>query len=869
MPPVTRPDIPPGPLRILFDRLHDLHHEAGWPSLRTIAREVGCSHVTVAAVFSEPRAPRWGLLELVVETLGGDVEAFRTLWIDATSEHSYAAPAEAATRSVPRELPADVVGFVGRRDAEAELDRMLDCGDTGVRIVSVSGAPGVGKTALAVHWAHRVSRRFPDGQLFVDLRGYDPGAPVTQAEALGGFLRSLGEEGTALPVTVAELAARYRTRMAGKRMLVVLDNASSVEQVRDLLPGTASCFVLVTSRDTLPGLIARHGALRVELDLLTADEAVGLLSALIGARAESAPDDVRALAGHCAYLPLALRVAAELAVSRPAATLTELATELADHPGRLDALDAGDDETTAVRTVFSWSIRQLSPSSRRMFDLLGLYAGQDIDAAAAAALADVTTPIALRELSTLHRAHLMNSSVHGRFGMHDLLRAYAAERAADLSEVDRTAALERLYDHHRRTAATAVRLKFGAPSIERDSPADAGSADPASTAISLDVEHTNLVAVALGSSSEASGHLLAMSGILAPYLDACGHYVEATALHTAAASVALTTGEASEAGAALNRLGAVHARSGDLVSAIDRYGEAFETCEQAGDTAGAATALHGIAVARFRTGRYREAVDTATDALARYREVGNQVGAGEALKSLGLSHLQLGDYPKGIEYLQQALVLHRATGDRTNEGRSLNNLGFLHYRLGHDEEALRYFEDSRAIAHQLGNRAGEAVALINMAHLDARHGRVEEALAGYGEAVALCAEIGYRVGQAEALRGLGVACRRLGRLADAFKHLNHALVLSRALRDPDMEAGALDDLGETLRAAGRLPDALRQHTAAHSIAIASGDPYAQARATSGLAMVLDAAGQSAAAREHRARADALYDKIGVPPHARD
>ena len=869
MPTLTRPEIPPGPLRALFDGLHDLHHEAGWPSLRTIAREVGCSHVTVAAVFSGPRAPRWGLLELVVEALGGDVEAFRTLWIDATSEQPAAAPVEAAARPVPRELPADVVGFVGRRDAGAELDRVLDRGHTGVRIVSVSGAPGVGKTALALHWAHRVSRRFPDGQLFVNLRGYDPGAPVTPAEALGGFLRSLGDAGTALPVSVAELAARYRTLMAGKRMLVLLDNASSVEQVRDLLPGTASCFVLVTSRDTLPGLVARHGALRVELDLLTPDEATGLLSALIGTRAEAASDDVRALAGHCGYLPLALRVAAELAVSRPAASLAELAAELADHAGRLDALDAGDDEETAVRTVFSWSIRQLSPSRRQMFDLLGLYAGQDIDARAAAALAGATPPAAQRELSTLHRAHLMHTSANARFGMHDLLRAYAAERADDLPREDRSAALRRLRDYHRQAAATAARLKFGMPAIEPASLADTGFVDPAAAATWLDAERTNLVAVALGSSSEDPSHIAEMSGILAPYLDACGHYVEAIALHTAAASVASTNRDTGAAGAALSRLGAVHARSGDLASAIDRYGEALASCEEARDTAGAATALHGIAVARFRTGRYREALDTATEALARYREVGDQVGVGEALKSMALSHLQLGDYPKAIDHVQRALVLHRAAGDRTNEGRSLNNLGFLHYRIGHDEKALRYFEDSRAIAQELGNRAGEAVALINLAHLDARHGRVKEALAGHDEAVALCANIGYRVGQAEALRGLGVAWRRLGRLADAFKYLSQALALTREMRDPDMEAGALDDLGETLRAAGRLPDALRQHTAAHAIAIASGDPYAEARALSGMATVLDTAGQSAAAREHRARADALYDKIGVLPHARD
>ncbi|WP_344611377.1 ATP-binding protein, partial [Dactylosporangium salmoneum] len=838
-------------------------------------------------------------------------------------------PVAAVLRAVPRELPADVAGFTGRRAAVAELDRLLDRPGGGVRIVSLSGTPGVGKTALAVHWAHRVAERFPDGQLFADLRGYDPGAPVTPAEALGGFLRSLGEPGGALPTAVPELAARYRTLMAGRRTLVVLDNAGSVEQVRDLLPGAASSVVLVTSRDALPGLVARHGAVRVELDLLTSGEATALLTALIGPRAGDGPDDLRALAARCAYLPLALRIAAELAVSRPAATLAELTAELAEQ--RLDALAAGDDGATAVRTVFSWSIRQLSPSGRRLFDLLGLYPGQDLDAAAAAALCGTTVPAARQELATLHRAHLVDGGPGGRYGMHDLLRAYAAERAAGLPAAERDGALEGLRAYHREAATSAVRRKFAATPAA----AEAGAW--------LDAERFNLLALA----GEPTTHAMAMSAILGPYLDACGHYADAIALHTLAASAASAAsaawgasadpaasgpsaasgasavwaasgpsaasgasavwaasgpsaasaasgapaafggsgasaafgasggsdvsaaGDPAAAGAALNRLGAVHARSGDLTAAVDRYAEALASCERAGDPAGAATALHGIAVARFRTGRYPEALDAAAEALSRYRGAGDELGAGEALKSMALTHLQLGDYATAIEYLHQALALHRSAGDRTNEGRSLNNLGFLHYRLGHDIEAQRYFEQGAAIARELGNRAGEAVALINLSHLDARQARVKEAHAGYREAVDLCAEIGYRVGQAEALRGLGVAARRLGRLADAFEHLTEALTLSRRLRDPDMEAGALDDLGFTLRAAGRLSDALRRHTAAHTIATASGDPFAQARALSGLAEVLAAAGQPAAAAEHRARAEALYGRLGVPEHARE
>ena len=298
-------------------------------------------------------------------------------------------------------------------------------------ISAVSGTAGVGKTALAVRWAHRVAAAFPDGQLYVNLRGDDPDRPVNAAEALAGFLRALGVAGQDIPLEEAERAARYRSLVAGRRLLVVLDNAASVEQVRPLLPGTGSVMVVVTSRDSLAGLVARDGARRLDLDLLPAAEAVALLRALIGGRAEADPAAAEALAGLCARLPLALRVAAELAASRPDAPLSALVGELSGEANRLELLDAGGDPRGAVAGVFSWSYRHLALDAARMFRLLGPAPGPGLGPSRGRRAGRRQRGRGRRLLAVLARAHLIQPAGPGRYDMHDLLRAYAASQTTE------------------------------------------------------------------------------------------------------------------------------------------------------------------------------------------------------------------------------------------------------------------------------------------------------------------------------------------------------------------------------------------------------------------------------------------------------
>ncbi len=372
-------------------------------------------------------------------------------------------PATSASALVPRQLPHAVGNFVGRR-AELELLTRLPGQDRGVNgavtISAIGGTAGVGKTALAVYWAHQAAGRFPDGQLYVNLRGFDlSGTPATPAEAVRGFLDALGVPADRIPRGLDAQAGLYRSLLAGKQVLIVLDNARDERQIRPLLPASPGCLVIVTSRNQLTGLAASDGARLLSLDVLTDAEARHMLAARIGeGRAAAEPAAAAEIAGLCAHLPLALAIAAARAAARPRFTLAALADELRDIRSRLDAL-ASPDLASNVRAVFSWSGQQLSPAAARMFRLLGAHPGPDISAAAAASLAGVSLPQAGQALNELTMANLVAEHEPGRYAFHDLLRAYAAEQVrAEADDPGHRAAIHRVLDYYLYTAAAANRL---------------------------------------------------------------------------------------------------------------------------------------------------------------------------------------------------------------------------------------------------------------------------------------------------------------------------------------------------------------------------------------------------------------------------
>jgi tetratricopeptide (TPR) repeat protein len=848
---LRKPDVPAGPLRDLFEALHGLHHRAGWPSLRTIAKEVGCSHTTVSSAFAGPAPPRWGLLELIVETLQGEVTEFHRLWL-ATGPEGTTEPAPAQVTSiVPHQLPADVSAFTGRADQLDALDRVLQ--STELNICAVSGTAGVGKTTLAVHWSHRVADRFPDGQLYLNLRGYDPQRPVGVSEALETLLRALLPDGAAIPHDQAERAGRWRTLLAGRRMLILLDNAHSTVQVRDLLPGSGRSLVLITSRDSLAGLVARHGAVRIDVDLLAQTEAVALLRTLLGERVDAEPQAAVRLAELCVRLPLALRIAAEMIMARPRMTLAQLAAELADGAKRLDLLAAGDDEYTAVRAVFSWSCCRLSDEEDRAFRLLGLAPCRRVDAAAMAALLGTTPAEARRVLDCLRRAHLVAEETESRFGMHDLLRSYASERVTELEETERQAAIERLGDYYLRAATGAVAAAF--PGTAKG---EQPSQTPEGARAWLDQERANLLAMV----ATDRRHVRTLSRVLASYLDTCAHYADGLVLHGAALAAARSAGDRAAEAVAANLLGAVHRRLSNYSQARENYVTALELHRANGDRPGQAQAHHGLGIVCWRLGQYAQARDHLLTALTLAEELGDQATQGSVLYGLGTVHFQLGEYRDAVAYSRRALDIHRNTGDRLGESRSLNNLGVALERLGNLDEACELYRSSLSLNQRSGNHIGVAVALTNLGSACTKLGRDDDALTHHLAAMAIYRDTGYRVGETDGLCGLGLLYLRLGRHDQAAQSFRLALEIATEVGQVEVQTAALAGLGDAMRLLGNLDEAGIHYAEALSRATLTGDRYGRALTLDGLAR-LHHGKDDDAAEEIARQAVTLYAELGL------
>ena len=701
---------------------------------------------------------------LLVDALGAEPGAElrdlhqRILAGDPLLEATSPAPAMTggAGPSVPRQLPAPVAHFAGRSEQLAALTRLLDrpAGQAPEAIVisAIGGTAGVGKTALAVHWAHQVADRFPDGQLYVNLRGYDPGQPVPATEALSGFLRALGLPGQDIAATETDRAAQYRSLTADRRLLVVLDNASEVEQVRPLLPGSPACMVLVTSRDSLAGLVARDGAQRMDLDLLPAGDALGLLRVTIGTRVDADPGAAEMLADLCCRLPLALRVAAELAAARPAVSLAELARELTDQQRRLDLLDAGGDPRTAVRAVFSWSYRHLDDDAARAFRLLGLHPGPDLDFHAADALTGAGPDSARRLLDRLARAHLIQHVTPGRYGMHDLLRAYAGQLAAsEATEEEQRTALSRLFGYYLHTAATAAETLYPREGRDRgkvprpDGPVQPVPAPgtPATARRWLDAERATLVSVAVYTADHGwPGHATGLAAALSRYLDTGSHYAEAVTIHASARKAARQAGDRAAEASALNGLGLVDSRQGRHEQAAGHFEMALALCGQTGDRTGEIRALVNLGLADLRRSRHKQATDHLQEALALCREAGDLTPRGYALTTLGLLHTGAGRYPQAAEYHQHALTLFRQVGDRSGEANTLNGLGELFLAVGRPDDCRAHHTMALGEARDIGDRYEQARAYDGLARACQAEGAGEEAERYWKQALIIYTQLG-------------------------------------------------------------------------------------------------------------------------------
>lgn len=755
---------------------------------------------------------------LVTARLASAVQESRPLSARAPHVTGRAAelPLGAPEPVVPRQLPAGVRRLTARTAELLALDALADevarTAQTAV-ISVIAGTAGAGKTALAVHWARRAAERFPDGQLFVDLRGFDPaGQLVSPAEALRGFLDALHARPDQIPNGADAQAALYRSLVAGKRMLIVLDNARDAEQVRPLVPGSAQCLVIVTSRCQLAGLAGSDARL-LNLDVLTTPDAVGLLADRIGeGRVRGEPEATAELARLCAGLPLALVVAAARAAAHPSFPLAALAAELRDARTRLDLL-AADEPAMDVRAVLSWSCRELSDAAARMFWLLGLQPGSDISAPAAANLAGIALARARQLLAELTAANLLTEHCPGRFGFHDLLRAYARELAACDGEDERRAALTGLFDYYLGTAAAAMDVLFPAERHRRPRilpPAIVSPLAGAAVAMAwLETELANLVTFAAYAARRGwPGHATRLSATLPRYLAGAGHLSEATAIHMHALGAAHTIGDRAAEASALSNLSQLDLHRGHGQQAASRLGQALTLFHEIGDLAGEARALHNLATVEAQEGRYRQAGEHHQRALRLYLAAGNQTGAARALHGLSNIDLLVGRYQLADDHLKRALDLCRETGDQVNEAYVLANLGDLNLRLGRHSRATSHLAQALSLFREAGDRTGEAFALTHLGASELGRGRGQLAIDYHLQAGAVARESQDRIGEAEALNGLGEAYLSASQPRKAHAAHVHALNLTTQTGDRFELARAYTGLARAHHADGDVSQAL-------------------------------------------------------------
>jgi DNA-binding SARP family transcriptional activator/tetratricopeptide (TPR) repeat protein len=729
----------------------------------------------------------------------------------------------------PAQLPAQVSGFTGRADHLRRLDELLaeraGRAASAVVITAIAGMGGVGKTTLAVHWGHQVRSQFPDGQLYINLRGFAVDAPPVRAvEALAHLLRSLGEPAERIPADVQTAAGRYRSLLADRRVLVVLDNAVNADQVRPLLPGSPGCLVLVTSRDRLTGLLARDGAGSLILDVLTPDEAHTLLAAILGPdRVAAEPAAVVELARICSHLPLALRVAAANLTSHPWPSIADYVAALRAGD-RLSALDVDGDEQTGVRRAFDLSYRTLPPETRRMFRLVGLVPGPDVTVEAAAALAGTSAAGARRELDRLVTVHLVNQPVLGRYTCHDLLRHYAADRArAEDAGADREAALRSLHDWYLHCADRAARMLYGEvmrlPIPAVDVPTPAAMADEAAALAWLDAERGNLVAAVRHAAEHGprSGAWL-LADTLRGYYWLRMHTVDWQSTTETALSAAEAEGDLRAQAAAQFSLGDSHFRQGRFEPAIERYEAALSLAEQIGWVQGEAAAIGNLGVIYRDTGRLRQAVEYLDRGLKLCRTNGWQHGEAITLDSLSRAYLQLGRLAEANEFCVKALTIDRAIGSRLGEASVLASLGEILYTQGRLDEAVEYVTGALTLYRELGDRANQAVNLRGLAAVQCDRGATGEAAEVGHAALALARELGERKVEADVLNTLGALAHRTGQHRDALEHHERALELSRATGDRYPEAEALIGLAAEHRCLGDRDRALSHARRAFAIA---------------------------------------------------
>ncbi|WP_433301582.1 ATP-binding protein [Actinoplanes sp. CA-030573] len=713
-------------------------------SQEDLAERIGVSTSTIGKVEAgRISRPRPATMRLLADAFGLTGEARDSFCQTAGGPP----PTQPAPTRPPAQLPPEMFPFTGRAEELARLDALLAMsGDrpTVAVISALSGMAGIGKTSLAVHWARRVSGHFPDGQLYVNLRGFDPyGRVMDPADAVRGFLDALGVAPDRIPAGADAQAARYRSLLAGKRVLVLLDNARDAEQVRALLPGSPSALVLVTSRNQLTGLLATDGAHPLQLGVLSPEESRDLLNERLGDdRVAAEPGAVPEIVAACAGLPLALSIAAARA-RQSGFPLAALAADLNAAGHRLNALDAGD-PLSDVRAIFSWSYATLTPPAARLFRLLGVHPGADLSVPAAAALAGAPVPETRRLLTQLTRANLATEHRPGRFAQHDLLRAYAAELAATEEADEAAEAPARLIAHYVHTACAANRIVY--PNLDAiavplaplpDGVEAEPIADHQAAMAWLAAEHANLLAAA---SHAATAGLHAYTWQLAWGLDTFHrrqwHLHDRMDTWQAAVTAARHLGSPGVLAYTHRRLGEAYRGLGRPAEAAAQAREALLLFDGIGDRCGEADVHLDLSMLAEREGHLEEALAHAERALAATRSGKSpapepvELRMARALNTVGWFRALLGDHAAALKFCGEALAINTRRGDHENIAFTLDSLGYAHQHLRHHEQAVDCYRRAIEIFRRLGHASMTADALERLGdthHEAGRPGAAREA----------------------------------------------------------------------------------------------------------------------------------------------
>jgi tetratricopeptide (TPR) repeat protein/transcriptional regulator with XRE-family HTH domain len=841
-----------------------------------LARAAGLSYRSISdlerGINLTARKETARLLADALNLAGEDRGAFESAARGRARTGGFAAPFRPVNvvATATRTLPRDIASFTGR---EPELQELMNAvpGDNDfegvISICAIGGMAGIGKTALAVHAAHQLAPRFPDGQIFLPLHGHTPGQrPVDPSDALASLLQAAGMAAQQIPSGLEPRTWLWRDHLASRRLLLVLDDAAGHEQIRPLLPGTAGTLVLVTSRRHLTAL---EDAQVISLDTLSPDDAVALLVRLAGRLSLDSDDDtVREITRLCGCLPLAIGMLARQLHHHPAWTTAELAADLKDAYDRLELMQA---ENVSVAAAFNLSYQDLTQDQQRLFRHLGLHPGTDIDAYAAAALDESDLDTARRHLAGLYDHYLLTEPTRSRYRMHDLISQHARMIAAADPLADRDNALDRLLryylhtarsaDRHlaRRTSAREAVASFAAP---RHSPV---LSDRESAIIWMEVERPNLHAVlSYAAAHDQPAYAIAIPVAMHGFLRSQGYWDQGLAVYQTAVAVAHATGRQLAQAVALTDLGDMQALKGDYKAATITHERALRLAREVGDRLAEANALNKLGRMQHGTGECRAAAFSLGRALELHRDLGDQPGEASDLNQLGVMQYRIGDYQAAAVSQEKALEVCKVLGDRLGQANAHYRLADVQSLSGDYPRANTNLLRALGLYRNIGYRFGEAVALGQLGRVQALSGEHQEASTHLIQALELHQGLGYRLGEADALNYLGAVQQETGNYQTAAASYTEALRLYHQIGYRLGEAEALNKIGALLLATAAPADACPHYEQALSIAVDVAAPLEEAHAMEGIGRCHLHDGDPARAAPWLHNALDVYQRIGSP-----